>query len=83
MEDYKDATGGYELQAIDIENTPNVTEIEQKVLSKREIMGWLAYAVAAEPYSVVCISSLLPIVLEALASGYGYQTNDRSLKCDT
>ncbi|KAF9385482.1 Autophagy protein 22, partial [Podila verticillata] len=54
-----------------------------KVLSKREIQGWLAYAVAAEPYSVVVISALAPIVLEALASGYGRQTHDRSLPCDT
>ncbi|KAG0024872.1 Autophagy protein 22 [Podila clonocystis] len=54
-----------------------------KVLTKREIQGWLAYAVAAEPYSVVCISALAPIVLEALASGYGRQTHDKSLPCDT
>ncbi|KAF8937346.1 Autophagy protein 22 [Dissophora ornata] len=38
---------------------------------------------ASEPYSVVCISSLAPIVLEALASGYGRQTSNRDLACNT
>ncbi|KAG0226136.1 Autophagy protein 22 [Mortierella sp. GBA43] len=56
---------------------------DQKALTKREIQGWLAYAVAAEPYSVVCISALAPIVLEALASGYGHDYHNRDLPCDT
>ncbi|GJJ74853.1 MFS transporter, UMF1 family [Entomortierella parvispora] len=56
---------------------------DDKVLTKREIQGWLAYAVAAEPYSVVCISALAPIVLESLSSGYGYQTEDHTVPCDT
>ncbi|KAG0337858.1 Autophagy protein 22 [Podila horticola] len=43
-----------------------------KVLTKREIQG-----------CVVCISALAPIVLEALASGYGRQTHDKNLPCDT
>ncbi|KAF9360496.1 Autophagy protein 22 [Mortierella sp. NVP85] len=56
---------------------------DPKVLTKREIQGWLAYAVAAEPYSVVCISALAPIVLEALASGYAWQHDNKSIPCDT
>ncbi|KAF9361806.1 Autophagy protein 22 [Mortierella sp. AD094] len=36
-------------------------DVDHGVLTKRQIQGWLAYAVAAEPYSVVCISALLPI----------------------
>ncbi|KAF9398294.1 Autophagy protein 22 [Mortierella sp. AD011] len=66
---------------IDVEQS--ATDVDQPVLTKRQIQGWLAYAAAAEPYSVVCISSLLPIVLEALASGYGHQTDNRDLPCDT
>ncbi|GJJ75301.1 MFS transporter, UMF1 family [Entomortierella parvispora] len=55
---------------------------EERPLTKAQIRGWLAYAVAAEPYSVVCISALAPLVLESLASNYGYETSDHSLKCD-
>ncbi|KAF9995407.1 Autophagy protein 22 [Entomortierella chlamydospora] len=66
---------------VDVEQS--TTDVDQPVLTKRQIQGWLAYAAAAEPYSVVCISSLLPIVLEALASGYGRQTDNRDLPCDT
>ncbi|KAG0313770.1 Autophagy protein 22 [Dissophora globulifera] len=58
-------------------------EPDQKVLTKSEIRGWLAYAAAAEPYSVVCMSTLAPIVLEALSSGYGWQTDNKNLRCDT
>ncbi|KAG0203490.1 Autophagy protein 22 [Mortierella sp. GBA30] len=67
----------------DLERTISEDDVDQKVLTKREIQGWLAYAVAAEPYSVVCISALAPIVLEALASGYGRQHDNRDLPCDT
>ncbi|KAF9419742.1 Autophagy protein 22 [Podila epigama] len=56
---------------------------KEEALTKRQIQGWLAYAVAAEPYSVVCISALAPIVLEALASGYGRQTDNKDQPCDT
>ncbi|KAF9433511.1 Autophagy protein 22 [Entomortierella beljakovae] len=70
------------LVAEDVERA-DVIDKDQKVLTKREIQGWLAFSVAAEPYSVVCISALLPIILEALASGNGYQDANRALKCDT
>ncbi|KAF9577123.1 hypothetical protein BGW38_007867, partial [Lunasporangiospora selenospora] len=66
-----------------IENSEAAVSASDKVLTKREIQGWLAYAVAAEPYSVVCISALAPIVLEALSSGYGRQADNRDLPCDT
>ncbi|KAF9184234.1 Autophagy protein 22 [Haplosporangium sp. Z 767] len=67
----------------DLERRSLYMDDDQKVLTKREIQGWLAYAVAAEPYSVVCISALAPIVLEALASGYGRQHANRDLPCNT
>ncbi|KAH7052490.1 autophagy-related protein 22-like protein [Linnemannia elongata] len=67
----------------DLERVSVKSDGESVALTKREIQGWLAYAAAAEPYSVVCISALAPIVLESLASGYGYQTGNRSLACDT
>ncbi|KAF9933084.1 Autophagy protein 22 [Linnemannia zychae] len=67
----------------DVEGLSAKSENETTPLTKREIQGWLAYAAAAEPYSVVCISALAPIVLESLASGYGYQNADRSLPCNT
>ncbi|KAG0364272.1 hypothetical protein BGZ54_007687, partial [Gamsiella multidivaricata] len=69
---------------LDLERNPSFEiNSDQKVLTKREIQGWLAYAVAAEPYSVVCISALAPIVLEALSSGYGRQHDNRDLPCNT
>ncbi|KAI1318317.1 Autophagy protein 22 [Mortierella claussenii] len=66
----------------DLESTGSLHN-DTKVLTKREIQGWLAYAAAAEPYSVVCISALAPIVLEALASGYGRQHDNHDIPCDT
>ncbi|CAO3565866.1 unnamed protein product [Mortierella alpina] len=67
----------------DLERTLSEDDVDQKILTKREIQGWLAYAAAAEPYSVVCISALAPIVLEALASDFGRQHDNRDLPCDT
>ncbi|KAF9980966.1 Autophagy protein 22 [Modicella reniformis] len=69
----------------DLERSDNSldTKPDQKALTKREIQGWLAYAIAAEPYSVVCISTLAPIILEALASGYGRQYHNHDQPCDT
>ncbi|ORZ28832.1 autophagy-related protein 22-like protein [Lobosporangium transversale] len=67
----------------DLESIESLESEQHKPLTRREIQGWLAYAVAAEPYSVVCISTLAPIVLEALASGNGRQFDNRDLPCDT
>ncbi|KAG0229732.1 Autophagy protein 22 [Actinomortierella wolfii] len=68
-----------ELGSIEIQEGEDTT----KTLTRREIQGWLAYSAAAEPYSVVGVSALLPIILEALASQYGYMNSDHTMKCDT
>ncbi|KAG0258181.1 Autophagy protein 22 [Mortierella polycephala] len=80
---HEDATVQSQAKDDDLEKRSLYMDDDQKVLTKREIQGWLAYAVAAEPYSVVCISALAPIVLEALASGYGRQHANRDLPCNT
>ncbi|KAF9100867.1 Autophagy protein 22 [Mortierella sp. AM989] len=80
MKDYKEEV--HEDQKADVENPTILNKDDEKALTKREIQGWLAYSIAAEPYSVVCISALLPIVLEALASGYGHEAHNKDLPCD-
>ncbi|KAG0256623.1 Autophagy protein 22 [Actinomortierella ambigua] len=72
-----------ELGSIDTNTKEGQQKPAEKALTKREIQGWLAYSAAAEPYSVVGVSALLPIILEALASKHGYKNSDRSIPCDT
>ncbi|PKY48916.1 hypothetical protein RhiirA4_526349 [Rhizophagus irregularis] len=65
---------------------PNKTTIEQlkinenqePILTKKELFAWYLYAFACEVYSVVSISSFIPLILEHFASEKGVTSIDRT-----
>src|SRR4051812_14964366 len=63
------------------ESTSTDDDKFQPVVTKRELYGWYAYAVASEPWSAVTISLFLPLVLVTLASEAGFK-GDRKSPCN-
>ncbi|KAH7137197.1 autophagy-related protein 22-like protein [Dactylonectria estremocensis] len=49
--------------------------------SKKELLGWYAYAFAAETYVICGIGSFIPILLETLARENGVLLSDRKTPC--
>lgn len=56
-------------------------EKSQPPVTTRELRGWYGYGFASEPYSVVAVSLFIPIILQGLASGAGFQL-DHKTPCD-
>jgi UMF1 family MFS transporter len=49
--------------------------------SRKELLGWYAYAFAAETYVICGIASFIPILLETLARENGVLVSDRKTPC--
>ncbi|RGP75448.1 autophagy 22 [Fusarium longipes] len=49
--------------------------------SRKELLGWYAYAFAAETYVICGIASFIPILLETLARENGVLLSDRKTPC--
>ncbi|KLP10866.1 hypothetical protein Y057_8836 [Fusarium fujikuroi] len=49
--------------------------------SRKELLGWYAYAFAAETYVICGIASFIPILLETLARENGVLLSDRETPC--
>ncbi|KAK0383160.1 hypothetical protein NLU13_9073 [Sarocladium strictum] len=54
---------------------------DQRPTSRKELLGWYAYAFAAETYIICGIASFIPILLESLARENGVLLSDPSKPC--
>lgn len=54
---------------------------DSRPTSRKELMGWYAYAFAAETYIICGIASFIPILLESLARENGVLLSDPSKPC--
>ncbi|RIA91237.1 autophagy-related protein 22-like protein [Glomus cerebriforme] len=59
-----------------------INEKQEPILTKKELFAWYFYAFACEVYSVVSISSFIPLILEQFASENGVTSIDH-LPCNT
>src|SRR2546430_17387407 len=59
-----------------------INEKQEPILTKKELFAWYLYAFACEVYSVVSISSFMPLILEQFASEKGVTSIDRK-PCNT
>ncbi|GES90809.1 MFS general substrate transporter [Rhizophagus clarus] len=55
-----------------------INEKQEPILTKKELFAWYLYAFACEVYSVVSISSFIPLILEHFASEKGITSIDRT-----
>ncbi|KAI9731691.1 MAG: Autophagy protein 22 [Cirrosporium novae-zelandiae] len=60
---------------------PRYTGEDTRLTSKKELMGWYAYSLAAEIFAVCGVGSFLPITLEQLARERGVLWSDKITPC--
>ncbi|CAG8543308.1 17330_t:CDS:2 [Dentiscutata erythropus] len=53
----------------------------EPILSKKELYAWYLYAFACEVYSVVSLSSFIPLILEQFASEQGFLNINHEIAC--
>jgi MFS transporter, UMF1 family len=58
-----------------------LNEKKEPILTKKELYAWYLYAFACEVYSVVSISSFIPLILEQFASEKGVSSIDYQTPC--
>src|SRR5688500_4997948 len=54
----------------------------EPILTRKELFAWYLYAFACEVYSVVSISSFIPLILEQFAFEKGVTNVDHQKPCD-
>ncbi|KAF1985115.1 MFS general substrate transporter [Aulographum hederae CBS 113979] len=54
---------------------------DNRLTSKKELLGWYSYGLAAEIFAVCGVGSFLPVTLEQLARERGFLRSDRSIPC--
>ncbi|KAK7206185.1 autophagy-related protein 22 [Myxozyma melibiosi] len=57
------------------------SQLDSRSTSKKEILGWLSFAFATEPFTVAAVSVYLPILLEQYARDNSVLTSDHSVLC--
>ncbi|KAJ4320829.1 Autophagy protein 22 [Fusarium piperis] len=60
---------------------PSHSGHDSRPTSRKELLGWYAYAFAAETYVICGIGSFIPILLETLARENGVLLSDRKTPC--
>ncbi|KAF5025305.1 hypothetical protein F66182_2638 [Fusarium sp. NRRL 66182] len=60
---------------------PRHSGYDARPTSRKELLGWYAYAFAAETYVICGIGSFIPILLETLARENGVLLSDRKTPC--
>ncbi|RDW88626.1 autophagy-related protein [Coleophoma cylindrospora] len=63
------------------QRAPRYPAEDTSLTSKRELMGWYAYGLAAEVFAVCGVGSFLPVTLEQLARENGVLFSDRTISC--
>ncbi|KAK9452353.1 vacuole effluxer Atg22 like-domain-containing protein [Limtongia smithiae] len=59
----------------------NFSQLDQRQTSKKEVVGWLSFAFAAEPFAVAAVGVYLPILLEQSARESAVLASDHSVPC--
>ncbi|KAK9454064.1 autophagy-related protein 22-like protein [Dipodascopsis uninucleata] len=57
------------------------SQMDRRQTSKKEIIGWLSFALAAEPFTVAGIGIYIPILLEQYARENAVLSSDHSMPC--
>ncbi|KAK9479787.1 autophagy-related protein 22-like protein [Lipomyces japonicus] len=58
------------------------SQLDRRPTTRKEILGWLSFALAAEPYVVAAVGIYLPIILEQLARDNSVSAKDHSMPCN-
>ncbi|KAK9325687.1 autophagy-related protein 22-like protein [Lipomyces orientalis] len=57
------------------------SQLDRRPTSQKEILGWLSFALGAEPFTVAAVGIYLPILLEQLAREKSVMADDHSVAC--
>ncbi|KAK9465596.1 autophagy-related protein 22-like protein [Lipomyces arxii] len=57
------------------------SNLDTRQTSRKEILGWLSFSFAAEPFAVAAVGIYLPLLLDQLGRENSVQQNDHSVKC--
>ncbi|KAK9362494.1 autophagy-related protein 22-like protein [Lipomyces starkeyi] len=57
------------------------SQLDRRATSRKEILGWLSFALGAEPFAVAAVGIYLPILLEQLAREKSVMADDHSVSC--
>ncbi|KAJ3319310.1 Autophagy protein 22 [Boothiomyces sp. JEL0866] len=67
----------------DIIESFDAQELDNSPISRKEVLGFYSFGIAAEPYSGLGISVFFPLLLQTLANDNAVQTSNLSLPCNT